>query len=100
MAKKEKIKTLYFSEGKNCAEIAGILGVSSQYVSKVLKACPEYYKVKQIRQNDRQVRYKAKKIQAIVDKRKQLKMQDEATFGYLALKQIQNALEMSRKKRK
>ena len=91
------IKTLYFSEKKNQKEIAKIVGVSSQYVSKILRTFPEYFTVSKIRRNDRQLQYKANKIQAIVNKRKEVKEQEEATFGYLRLKQAQNAIEMSKK---
>jgi len=97
MSNYEKIKTLYFSEDKTQIEIAKIIGVSSQYVSKVLRSMPEYYKVNKDRRYDRQLRYKANKIKAIWDKRKQIKMQDEAIFGYLKLKQAQNAIEMSKR---
>jgi len=97
MTNKERIRALYFSESKTRVEIAKIIGVSSQYVSKVLRTMPEYYKVKQIRQGERRVRYKANKIQAILNKRKQIREQEEATQGHLVLKQAQNAIEMSKR---
>ena len=47
--KRQKIYELYFEKEFNCASIAEELGISPQYVSKVLKGHPKYEEEKQIR---------------------------------------------------
>ena len=54
-SKRQKICELYFEKNFNCICIAKELGVSPQYISKVLKGHPSYKKEKEIRS---EIRYK------------------------------------------
>lgn len=62
-SKRQKICELYFDEKLNCVCIARSLGVSSQYVSKVLKGHPKYAKEKKIRSDIKYKNYLERKRQ-------------------------------------
>lgn len=60
-SQRQKICELYFEKKFNCVCIVKELGVSAQYVSKVLKEHPEYNKEKQIRSEIKHKNYLERK---------------------------------------
>ncbi len=60
-SKAQKICELYFEGNLNCVCIAKELGVSPQYVSKVLKGHPNYKKEKEIRSEIKHKNYLERK---------------------------------------
>ncbi len=60
-SKRQKICELYFERNFNCVCIEKELGVSRQYVSKVLKGHPNYKKEKEIRSEIKHKNYLERK---------------------------------------
>ena len=58
---RQKICELYFEKNFNCGYIAKELGISPQYVSKVLKGYPKYETEKKIRSEERYKEYRERK---------------------------------------
>lgn len=92
MKKQERIKELYFNENYKQKDIANMLNLSSQYVSKVLLQDSRYKKEKEKRKKESKQRHKNKTINYIKNKRK-----SKLDVGYEQLKQlhIQASREMS-----
>lgn len=92
MEKQERIKELYFNENYKQKDIANMLNLSSQYVSKVLLQDSRYKKEKEKRKKESKQRHKNKTINYIKNKRK-----SKLDVGYEQLKQlhIQASREMS-----
>lgn len=92
MKKQERIKELYFNENYKQKDIANMLNLSSQYVSKVLLQDSRYKKEKEKRKRESKQRHKNKTINYIKNKRK-----SKLDVGYEQLKQlhIQASREMS-----
>ena len=59
--KRQKICELYFEKEFNCVCIAKELGISPQYVSKVLKGHPKYEKEKRIKSEIKHKNYLERK---------------------------------------
>ena len=92
---RQKICELYFEEKFNCVCIAKELGISPQYVSKVLKGHPKYEMEKKIRSEERYKKYLERK-----KKNRQLRAENlkgEHELEYLKHLQFQHSIEMSKR---
>lgn len=94
---KKKILKLYFEENFNCVFIAKELGISPQYVSKVLKGHPNYKKEKEIRSEIKYKNYLERKKTNRKLRTKILKEREDYELEYLRHLQYQHSIEMSKK---
>ena len=92
MSSTGKICELYFSQHQKQNDIATAVGVSQQYVSKVIKADSRYQKEKETRKQENQENRRNKQAQYIRNK----KEQEMREYEYLKYLQICNAKEMSK----
>lgn len=96
-SKAQKICELYFEGNLNCVCIAKALGVSPQYVSKVLKGHPNYKKEKEIRSEIKHKNYLERKKTNRKLRTKILKEKEDYELEYLRHLQWQHAIEMSKR---
>ena len=96
MKKQKRIKELYFDEKYRQKEIASMLNLSSQYVSKVLLQDSRYKKEKERRKKISKQKHTQKTVNYIKKKR-----QAHTDIGYEQLKQmhIQASQELSSPRR-
>ncbi|MDN5317242.1 MAG: hypothetical protein PWR08_1367 [Thermoanaerobacterium sp.] len=71
MCNKEKIYHLYFIEHKKGIEIANLLGVTRQTISKILQQFPEYAQEKERRKAENKEKHRQKTIEYIKQKRRE-----------------------------
>ena len=86
---------MYFEKKFNCVCIAKELGISPQYVSKVLKGHPKYERENKISSEERYKEYLERK-----KKNRQLRAENlkgEHELEYLKLLQFQHSIEMSKR---
>lgn len=95
--KRQKIYELYFEKEFNCASIAEELGISPQYVSKVLKGHPKYEEEKQIRSKIKHNNYLERKKKNRQLRAEILKAKENYKLEYLKHLQFQHSIEMSKK---
>lgn len=95
MENKSHILNMYFAEHKKQQEIAESLGVSQQYVSKIIKADNRYAVEKESRKIQHQQKRKEKKAQ--YQKQHSKTKYDDIEYQVMLLKQRQNAIDMSGK---
>ena len=95
--KRQKIYELYFEKEFNCASIAEELGISPQYVSKVLKGHPKYAEEKQIRSKLTHNNYLERKKKNRQLRAEILKAKENYELEYLKHLQFQHSIEMSKK---
>lgn len=95
--KRQKICELYFEKEFNCVCIARKLGVSPQYVSKVLKGHPKYEKEKQIKSEIKHKNYLERKKKNRQLRAEILKEKEKNELEYLKHLQFQHSIEMSKK---
>lgn len=88
---------MYFEKEFNCASIAEKLGISPQYVSKVLKGHPKYEKEKQIRSEIKHKNYLERKKKNRQLRAEILKAKENYELEYLKHLQFQHSIEMSKK---
>ena len=93
----QKICELYFERKFNCVCIAKELGVSPQYVSKVLKGHPNYEKEKKIRSEIKYKKYLERKKTNRKLRTENLKVKEDYELEYLRHLQWQHAIEMSKR---
>ena len=93
--KRQKICELYFEGNLNCVCIAKELGVSPQYIWKVLKGHPNYKK--EIRSKIKHKNYLERKSTNRKLRTKILKEKEDYELEYLRHLQWQHAIEMSKK---
>ena len=96
-SKKQKICELYFEKDFNCVCIAKELGISPQYVSKVLKGHPNYKKEKEIRSEIKHKNYLERKKKNRQLRTEILKAKENYELEYLKHLQFQHSIEMSKK---
>ena len=94
---KKKILKLYFEENFNCVFIAKELGISPQYVSKVLKGHPNYKKEKEIRSEIKYKNYLERKKTNRKIRTEKLKGKEDYELEYLRILQWQHSMEMSKR---
>lgn len=82
-SKRQKICELYFEGNLNCVCIAKELGVSPQYVSKILKGHPNYKIEKEIRSKIRYKNYLERKKTNRQLRTKILKEKEDYELEYL-----------------
>ena len=92
MSNKDKICDLFYDKHHQQTEIAIAVGVSQQYVSKVVKADSRYDKEKQQRQEQHKQQRQIKQAQYIKGKREQ----EIREYEYLKYLQKCNSKEMSK----
>ncbi len=97
MENKAHILNMYFAEHKKQQEIAESLGVSQQYVSKIIKADDRYAVEKESRKIQHQ--QKRKETKAQYQKQHRQNKYDDIEYQVMLLKQRQNAIDMSGKTR-
>ena len=95
--RQQKICELYFDRSFNCVCIAKELGVSPQYVSKVLKGHPNYEKEKEKRSEVRYRDYLDRKKTNRKLRAEVLKGKEDYELEYLRHLQWQHSIEMSRR---
>lgn len=95
--RQQKICELYFERKFNCVCIAKELGVSPQYVSKVLKGHHNYKKEKEIRSDTKHKNYLERKKTNRKLRTERLKGKEDYELEYLRHLQWQHAIEMSKK---
>lgn len=95
--RQQKICELYFEENFNCVCIANELGISPQYVSKILKGHPKYKKEKEIRSEIKHKNYLERKKTNRKLRTKILKEKEDYEIEYLRHLQYQHSIEMSKK---
>ena len=88
---------MYFEKEFNCASIAEELGISPQYVSKVLKGHPKYEEEKQIRSKIKHNNYLERKKKNRQLRAEILKAKENYELEYLKHLQFQHSVEMSKK---
>ena len=96
-SKRQKICELYFEKDFNCVCIAKELGISPQYVSKVLKGHPKYKKEKGIRSEIKHKNYLERKKKNRQLRTEILKAKENYELEYLKHLQFQHSIEMSKK---
>lgn len=96
-SKRQKICELYFGRNLNCVCIAQELGISPQYVSKVLKGHPNYKKEKEIRSEIRNKNYLERKKTNRKLRTEILKGKEDYELEYLRHLQWQHSIEMSKR---
>ena len=95
--KAQKICELYFGRNLNCVCIAKELGISPQYVSKVLKGHPNYKKEKEIRSEIKHKNYLERKKTNRKLRAEILKEKEDYELEYLRHLQWQHSIEMSKR---
>lgn len=95
--KRQKICELYFERKFNCVCIANELGVSPQYVSKVLKGHPKYKQEKEIRSKIKYQEYLERKKTNRKLRTEKLKGKEDYELEYLRHLQWQHSIEMSKR---
>lgn len=95
--KRQKIGELYFERKFNCVCIAKELGISPQYVSKVLKGHPNYKKEKEIRSEIKYKNYLERKKTNRKLRAEILKEKENYELEYLRHLQWQHSIEMSKR---
>ena len=95
--RQQKICELYFERNFNCVCIAKELGVSPQYVSKVLKGHPNYKKEKEIRSEIKHKNYLERKKTNRKLRTEILKEKENGKLEYLRHLQWQHSIEMSKR---
>ena len=93
MSNKERICDLFYNKHQNQTEIATAVGVSQQYVSKIIKADIRYGIEKENRKAQHAQERKAKQAQSEKSKREQA----DREYEYLKYLQRCNAKEMSKR---
>lgn len=88
---------MYFEKKINCICISKELGVSPQYVSKVLKGHPNYNMEKKIRSEIKNKNYLERKKTNRKLRTKILKKKEDYELEYLKHLQYQHSIEMSKK---
>ena len=88
---------MYFERNFNCVCIAQELGVSPQYVSRVLKGHPRYEKEKKIRSAIRYKNYLKRKKTNRKLRTEILKGKQDYEIEYLRHLQWQHSIEMSKR---
>ena len=88
---------MYFEKKFNCVCISKELGVSPQYVSKVLKGHPDYENEKQIRSEIKYKNYLKRKKTNRKLRTRILKAQEDYELEYIRHLQYQHAIEMSKR---
>lgn len=96
-SQRQKICELYFEKKFNCVCIAREIGVSDQYVCKVLKEHPEYKKEKQIRSEIKHKNYLERKKTNRKLRAAILKEREDYELEYLRHLQWQHSIEMSKR---
>lgn len=97
MSNKDRICNLFYNKHKKQQEIAESIGVSQQYVSKIIKADNRYAVEKESRKIQHQQKRKEKKAQ--YQKQHSNTKYDDIEYQVMLLKQRQNAIDMSGKTR-
>lgn len=97
MLNKDKICNLFYNKHKKQQEIAERLGVSQQYVSKVIKADDRYVKEKETRKIQHQEKRKETKAQ--YQKQHRQSKYDDIEYQRLLLLQRQHSFDISGKTR-
>ncbi len=92
MSNKERICNLFYNKHQNQTEIATAIGVSQQYISKVIKADSRYEIEKENRKAQHAQERKAKQAKSEKSKREQM----DREYEYLKYLQRCNANEMSK----
>lgn len=92
MSNKDRICNLFYNKHKKQQEIANILGISQQYVSKVIKEDHRYKQEKEQRQAQHAKQRHAKQAQY----NKSKKEQETREYEYLKYLQMCNSVEMSK----
>ena len=93
MSNKDIICELYYSQHQKQNDIATTVGVSQQYVSKVIKANNKYEEEKETRKQENQEKRRNKQTQYIRNK----KEQEIREYEYLKYLQGCNSREMSKR---
>lgn len=93
MSNKDKICDLFYNKHQQQVEIATAVGVSQQYVSKVIKADSRYESEKEQRQAQHTQQRKVKQAQYNKNK----KEQENREYEYLLYLQMCNSKEMSKR---
>ena len=88
---------MYFEGNLNCVCIAKELGVSPQYVSKVLKEHPNYNKQKKIRSDIKHKSYLERKKKNRQLRTKKVEEKENYELEYLRHLQWQHAIVMSKR---
>lgn len=88
---------MYFEEKFNCICIAKELGVSPQYITKVLKGHPNYEKEKKIRSEIKHKDYLERKKTNRQLRAENLKGKQDYELEYLRHLQWQHSIEMSKR---
>ncbi len=88
---------MYFEEKFNCICIAKELGVSPQYITKVLKGHPNYEKEKKIRSEIKHKDYLERKKTNRQLRAENLKGKQDYELQYLRHLQWQHSIEMSKR---
>ncbi len=88
---------MYFIKGFNCVCIAKELGISSAYVTKVLKGHPNYEKEKRKRSKINYKNYLERKKTRRKLKAQILKGREDYELDHIRHLQWQHAIEMSKK---
>ena len=96
-SKKEKICELYFKKRFNCVCIAKELGISSVYVTKVLKGHPNYEKEKEKRSRLKHKKYLERRKTNRKLKTQILKGREDYELECLRHLQWQHVVEMSKR---
>ena len=93
MSSTDKICELYFSQHQKQNDIATAVGVSQQYVSKVIRLDSRYKQEKETRKQENQEKRRNKQTQYIRNK----KEQEIREYEYLKYLQSCNSREMSKR---
>lgn len=93
MSNKDKICDLFYNKHQNQIEIATAVGVSQQYVSKIIKADSRYEFEKKNRKTQHAQERKAKQAKSEKSKREQA----DREYEYLKYLQRCNSIEMSKR---
>ncbi len=88
---------MYFEEKFNCICIAKELGVSPQYITKVLKGHPNYEKEKKVRSEIKHKDYLERKKTNRQLRAENLKGKQDYEIEYLRHLQWQHSIEMSKR---
>lgn len=95
--RQQKICELYFERKFNCVCIANELGISPQYVSKVLKGHPNYKEEKEIRSKIKHKNYLEREKTNRKLRAEILKEKENYELEYLRHLQWQHSIEMSKR---
>lgn len=97
MGNKAQILNMFYAEHKKQKEIAEILGISQQYVSKIIKQDDRYAVEKETRKIQHQ--QKRKETKAEYQKQHKQNKYDDIEYQRLLLLQRQHAIDISGKTR-